>query len=93
MNRGSEERERDSLMEIRGWFYVCGLALFFMLYGLMMFFLIGDKGPPGWDFGVIQDIPGESVYSTNKAITGGTASPELQHVSQKPSHIDKKEEP
>jgi len=69
---------------LRGWFYVCGLALFFLLYGLFMFYTIGDKGPPGWDFGTVEDIPGESVYSTNEPITGGAAAPEPQHVSQKP---------
>ena len=79
------EVERDEQgQSLKGWFYVCGLALFFLLYGLFMFYTIGDKGPPGWDFGTVEDIPGESVYSTNEPITGGTAVPEPQHVSQKP---------
>ncbi len=80
-NEVGPEEQRPSL---KGWFYVCGLALFFLLYGLFMFYMIGDKGPPGWDFGTVEDIPGESVYSTNEPITGGTAAPEPQHVSQKP---------
>lgn len=73
---------------LKGWFYVCGLALFFLIYGLFMFYMIGDKGPPGWDFGTVEDIPGESVYSTNEPITGGTAAPEPQHVSQKPPQAE-----
>lgn len=75
-------------MEIKSWIYVCGLAVFFLIYGLFMFYMIGDKGPPGWDFGTVEDIPGESVYSTNEPITGGTAAPEPQHVSQKPPQAE-----
>ncbi len=75
-------------MAIKGWFYVCGLALFFLLYGLFMFCAIGDKGPPEWDFGIVEDIPGASVYSTNQPITGGTATPEPQHVLQRPLKAD-----
>jgi hypothetical protein len=65
---GFEQVERGS--SLRGWFYVCGLALFFLLYGLFMFYMIGDKGPPGWDFGTVEDTPGASIYSTNEPITG-----------------------
>ena len=50
----------------RGWFIVIAMALFFVLWGLFIFFAVGDKGPPPWDFGVIQDIPGESAYSTER---------------------------
>ena len=78
----------DQGPSLKGWFYVCGLALFFLLYGLFMFYMIGDKGPPGWDFGTVDDIPGESVYSTNEPITGGTSAPEPQHISQKPPQAD-----
>ncbi len=78
----------DQRPSIKGWLYVCGLALFFLLYGLFMFYTIGDKGPPGWDFGVVEDIPGESVYSTNEPLTGGTATPEPQHVSEKPPQTE-----
>ncbi len=73
---------------IRGWVYVCGLALFFLLYGLFMFYMVGDKGPPGWDFGAVEDIPGASVYSTNQPVTGGAAPPAPQHVSQRPWQAD-----
>ncbi|HME43143.1 MAG TPA: hypothetical protein VKF36_08670 [Syntrophorhabdales bacterium] len=88
MNEGREAQGKERWIEIKSWVYVCGLALFFLLYGLFMFYMIGDKGPPGWDFGTVEDIPGESVYSTNQPITGGTAAPEPQHVSQKPLKAD-----
>ena len=84
-NQFEGEEEGPSL---KGWVYVCALALSFLLYGLFMFYMIGDKGPPGWDFGTVEDIPGESVYSTNEPITGGTGAPEPQHVSQKPPQAD-----
>ncbi len=75
-------------MDLKGWLYVCALAFMFLVYGLFMFYMIGDKGPPGWDFGTVEDTPGESVYSTNEPITGGTAAPDPQHISQKPSQAD-----
>lgn len=46
------------------WGILTGTAVLFLVWGLLLFFLLGDKGPPGWDFSVIPDIPGESAYST-----------------------------
>ena len=51
---------------LRGWFIVITLAVLFILWGLFIFFAVGDKGPPSWNFGVIPDIPGESHYSTER---------------------------
>jgi hypothetical protein len=45
---------------------VAGIALCFLLWGLTIFFSVGEKGPPPWDFGTVQDIPGESPYSTHR---------------------------
>jgi len=84
---GNGER-RERWVGIKGWLFVCAIALSFLLYGLIMYFAIGDKGPPGWNFGTVEDIPGESIYSTNEPLTGGTEAPEPQHVSQKPSKVD-----
>jgi hypothetical protein len=50
----------------RGWFIVIAMAVLFLLWGFFVFFSVGDKGPPSWDFGVIKDIPGESRYSTEQ---------------------------
>ena len=88
MNEVKDEKKEEGWMGVRGWLYVSGLALFFLLYGLFMFYMIGDKGPPGWDFGRVEDIPGESVYSTNQPITGRMSAPEPQHVSRRPSRAD-----
>jgi hypothetical protein len=62
--------------------FIAFLCAVFVAYGLFMFLSVGDKGPPGWDFGAAEDIPGKSVYSTS---SGNTAAPEEQHVAGQPS--------
>ena len=64
---------------------VLAIAISFLVWGLFIFFSVGDKGSPPWDFGIVQDIPGESAYSTHppKAL-----EPEPQHVSQKPAQVE-----
>ena len=59
----SEKREKTNRV---GWIVVVAMAVVFILWGLFIFFAVGDKGPPSWDFGVIKDIPGESSYSTER---------------------------
>jgi len=44
---------------------VC-IAVVFLIWGLVILVLVGDKGPPAWDFGVVEDIPGQSPHSTNR---------------------------
>ena len=51
---------------LRSWIIVIAIAIVFIVWGLFIFFTIGDKGPPPWDFGVIRDVPGESPYSTER---------------------------
>jgi len=78
-----DEREFKQLI-VRGWLIICGMSVAFALYGVFAFFAIGDKGPPGWDFGGVQDIPGGSEYSTHP-FRDTAAKPEPQHVNQRPS--------
>jgi hypothetical protein len=59
----SKQREKTNRV---GWIIVVTMALLFILWGFFIFFAVGDKGPPSWDFGVIKDIPGESPYSTER---------------------------
>jgi len=59
----SEQEKRTNRV---GWIVVVAMAVVFILWGLFIFFAVGDKGPPSWDFGVIKDIPGESPYSTER---------------------------
>jgi hypothetical protein len=64
---------------VRGFLIVSLIAALFLGYGIFMYFAIGDKGPPDWDFGSIEDTPGQSVYST-----GRQEATEAQHVDRKP---------
>ncbi|MEE9611884.1 MAG: hypothetical protein V3W19_11565 [Desulfatiglandales bacterium] len=49
---------------LRSLIIVMAIAVLFFIWGLFIFFAVGDKGPPVWDFSVVEDIPGESPYST-----------------------------
>ena len=65
-------REARSRETFRSVVILTGIAVLFFLWGLFVFFTVGEKGPPPWDFGVMQDIPGGSSYSTSapKAFVG-----------------------
>jgi len=58
--------DKDNKAGVRSWIFVLAIAFLFILWGLFIFFTVGDKGPPSWDFSVIKDIPGESPYSTER---------------------------
>jgi hypothetical protein len=64
---------------------VLAIAISFLAWGLFIFFSVGDKGSPSWDFGIVQDIPGESAFSTHPP---GSPGPDPQHVSQKPPRVE-----
>jgi hypothetical protein len=75
------------------WLYVAGMAFSFIFYGLLLYFTIGDKGSPVWDYAAVEDVPGESVYSTNTGpkASGLIPSPRQyervirQHVMERPA--------
>jgi hypothetical protein len=81
-NQEHPESERQVL---RSWLIVGTLVFLFLGYGFFMYLVVGDKGPPPWDFGAVEDIPGQSFYSTHPPREGKGTKPEPQHVSQKPS--------
>lgn len=72
----------------RGWVIIFVLAVSFACWGLFIFFTVGDKGPPSWNFGAVRDIPGESPYSTQQMGKGGRDVPEPQHILEKPSRVE-----
>jgi flagellar basal body-associated protein FliL len=76
---GNSEKTSKSLI------IVLAIAISFLVWGLFIFFSVGDKGSPPWDFGIVQDIPGESAYSTHPP---QAPEPEPQHVSQKPTRVE-----
>jgi hypothetical protein len=100
--KGRKERIREGVQEqvaaehhfkrqvIQGWLIVCGISVALVLYGLFALFTVGDKGPPDWDFGSIEDTPGQSVYSTFP-YGEGTGEPEPQHVLERPPGVEKDE--
>jgi hypothetical protein len=76
-----EEKETPSLWS---WVIITAFALLFVLYGFFMFFMIGDKGAPDWDFNVVEDTPGKSQTSTYPEPLGNGMEPERQHVAGRP---------
>lgn len=45
------------------WGLVFLLALFVLLKGAFTFVLVGDLGPPAWDYRPVKDVPGQSPYA------------------------------
>jgi hypothetical protein len=74
---------------LRSWLVVLGIALAFLTWGLIVYYAVGDKGSPGWDFGVIQDIPGQSPYSTHqtKRLPNLAPLPESAAKGVAPQHV------
>ncbi len=83
----SREHPEEEMQGHRGWLIVGILVLSFLFYGFFMYFVVGDKGPPPWDFGVVEDVPGQSFSSTHPPRQGKGTEPEPQHVSRKPSKV------
>jgi len=74
----------------KGWILVLSISLFFFLWGLLIYFAIGDSWPPPWRYGIVPDVPGQSVYSVQgaeervgTAPLGGEKNRE-QHIMGKP---------
>jgi hypothetical protein len=79
--KSEEKREQEN----RGsWLIILAMAIFFVAWGIFAYLVIGEKEPHPWDFGVVDDIPGESAYSTYQPdrISGSYFSEE-QHISGK----------
>jgi hypothetical protein len=58
-----EQKENPT---IKDWLVPIAIAVLFLVWGLLIFFMVGNKGQPPWDFGVVEDIPGQSPYSTER---------------------------
>ena len=85
MNSGTPIPNGNSEKTSKSLIVILAIAISFLVWGLFIFFSIGDKGSPPWDFGIVQDIPGESAYSTHPP---KAPEPEPQHVSQKPAQVE-----
>lgn len=86
-NPDREDNRRETLRCLG---LAAALAVFFFCWGLMIFFTVGEKGPPPWDFGVVQDIPGQSPYSTHpmKEVVDLKPLPVQTGVVVEPQHVD-----
>jgi hypothetical protein len=51
----------------KSWIVVFCIALFFFLWGLFIFYTVGTGRPPAWRYGIMPDVPGQSVYSVQGA--------------------------
>lgn len=65
MEKPSVEHEKKETF--RSWAIVVAIAVSFFCWGLLIFFTVGDKGQPSWDFNIVEDIPGQSAFSTFRA--------------------------
>jgi hypothetical protein len=74
----------------RSWIIVLAVSLFFFLWGLFIFFAVGDGWPPPWRYGTVPDVPGQSVYSVQGAEERAGTAPlggetiREQHIMGKP---------
>ena len=86
----SFDREDIAKETLRSLGMVLAIAVLFLMWGFTIFFTVGEKGPPGWDFGTVQDIPGESPYSTHriKEVADLTPLPVPNKVSVDKQHVD-----
>lgn len=83
------ETKQKKESSFQTWMAALIVTVIFLAWGLFIFFTVGVKWPPAWDFGAMPDVPGLSVYSTHppkKSPTGGT-SPLLQGGELAPQHV------
>ena len=58
------EKGSETLDKIKTWLILLLMVIGILGYGITVYVTIGDKGPPGWNYGAINDVPGESPFST-----------------------------
>ncbi len=91
-NHASEEHEGSALFS---WLIIGSISIGIMVWAFVMFMVVGDKGPPAWDYRVVEDVPGESPYSTAtpKQFPGPVPHPQAgggEYVQRQ--HVDKRRE-
>ncbi len=72
---------------VRTWSIIGAIAISFLMWGLLIYFVIKDKGPPDWDFSVVPDIPGESTYSTMNPQRPHGLAPSIEANPVEPQHV------
>ena len=86
-----QDHEEQEKAQLAHWAIVVGIAVLFLIWGLTNYFMIGDKGPPVWDYSVIEDIPGQSPYSTSsvKQFPGNVQHPVQEQGKVVEQHVDR----
>ncbi|MBI4762988.1 MAG: hypothetical protein HY787_00075 [Deltaproteobacteria bacterium] len=59
-HQGPHEKKEST---VKSWIVVLSIAFFFFFWGLCIYYAVGVGQPPSWRYGVVQDLPGQSVYS------------------------------
>ena len=77
----------EDISWVKTWAILAGIAAGFLAWGLLIYFVVGDKGPPNWDFSVIPDIPGQSAYSSYSPVTPNGLVPGPEPASVEPQHV------
>jgi hypothetical protein len=72
MNDGEERGAADSRA---GWLILLAMCAALVGWGILNYALVRDR-PREWDFGVLKDTPGQSIYSTQP--TPAVAAPPRQ---------------
>lgn len=79
-------KKPDHGREIRDLLIVGLIAALIVVWGGLVFFLVGDQ-PREWDYGSYPYVPGESYQSTERVPQSAEAPPQVQlpEVEQEPS--------
>jgi hypothetical protein len=62
---GLSRKEKPSA--VRDWMIVLVISASFFFWGLLIYYAVGDNWPPPWRYGIVPDVPGQSVYSDSRA--------------------------
>lgn len=66
--------ESEAKHRFPDWVIILFLVILVLSQGFFSFFVVGDRGQPGWDYRPVPDVPGESPYAVYEAL------PHPQHV-------------
>jgi len=56
------------------WICIIVLAVGFLMFNFFAYNIVGDMGPPTWNYGTVKDVPADSAYGIYKKL------PYPQHV-------------
>lgn len=51
------------------WLIIWLFFLLILLQGHFAHYMVGDLGPPDWDYGIVEDVPGQSPYAIYPLLT------------------------